>query len=99
MEIIAQVDMKQRIHRNQRLLVLSKMSFEILQVALRRVGEAQGERLWEEANSTLKLVTTQEGRLHLELHDIATVERPPSSEAAVTPLSGFGCGLLLLAAI
>lgn len=74
---IAQVDMRQRIHRNQSLLALSKMSFEILQVALRRVGEAHGERLWEEANSSLKLVTTQEGRLHLELHDITAVERPP----------------------
>ncbi|HEY6959986.1 MAG TPA: glucosyl-3-phosphoglycerate synthase [Candidatus Limnocylindria bacterium] len=78
-DAIAQVDMKQRIHRNQSLLALSKMSFEILQVALRRVGEAHGERLWEEANSSLKLVTTQEGRLHLELHDITAVERPPIS--------------------
>ena len=76
---IAQVDMKQRIHRNQSLLALSKMSFEILQVALRRVGEAHGERLWEEANSSLKLVTTQEGRLHLELHDITAMERPAIS--------------------
>ena len=77
LDAIAQVDMKQRIHRNQTLLALSKMSFEILQVALRRVGEAHGERLWEEANSSLKLITTQEGRLHLELHDIGANERPP----------------------
>lgn len=74
---IAQVDMKQRIHRNQSLYALSKMSFEILQVALRRVGEARGERLWEDANSTMKLITPENGRLHLELHDITTVERPP----------------------
>jgi glucosyl-3-phosphoglycerate synthase len=74
---IAQVDMKQRIHRNQSLYALSKMSFEILQVALRRVGEARGERLWEDANSTMKLITPEDGRLHLELHDITTVERPP----------------------
>jgi nucleotide-binding universal stress UspA family protein len=77
LDAIAQVDMRQRIHRNQTLLALSKMSFEILQVALRRVGEAHGERLWEEANSSLKLITTQEGRLHLELHDIGANERPP----------------------
>jgi nucleotide-binding universal stress UspA family protein len=77
LDAIAQVDMKQRIHRNQTLLALSKMSFEILQVALRRVGEAHGERLWEEANSSLKLITTQGGRLHLELHDIGANERPP----------------------
>jgi len=76
LDAIAQVDMKQRIHRNQSLLALSKMSFEILQVALRRVGEAHGERLWEEANSSLKLITAQNGRLHLELHDIGANERP-----------------------
>lgn len=75
---IAQVDMKQRIHRNQSLLALSKMSFEILQVALKRVGEAHGQRLWEEANATIKLITPQEGgRLHLEMHDISATERPP----------------------
>jgi nucleotide-binding universal stress UspA family protein len=75
---IAQVDMKQRIHRNQELLALSKMSFEILQVALKRVGEAHGQRLWEEANATIKLITPQEdGRLHLEMHDIIATERPP----------------------
>jgi glucosyl-3-phosphoglycerate synthase len=75
---IAQVDMRQRIHRNQTLLALSKMSFEILQVALRRVGEAHGERLWDEANSSIKLITPEEGgKLHLEMHDIIATERPP----------------------
>jgi nucleotide-binding universal stress UspA family protein len=78
LDAIAQVDMRQRIHRNQSLLALSKMSFEILQVALRRVGEGHGMRLWEEANSTIKLITPQVGgRLHLEMHDISATERPP----------------------
>ncbi len=77
LDAIAQVDMKQRVHRNQSLLSLSKMSFEILQVALRRVGESHGERFVEEANSTLKLVTPQGGRLHLEVYDIGVTERPP----------------------
>lgn len=75
---IAQVDMKQRIHRNQSLYALSKMSFEILQVVLKRVGESHGERLWEDANSTIKLIAPGPGgRLHLEVQDIAAVERPP----------------------
>ncbi|MBI2773513.1 MAG: glucosyl-3-phosphoglycerate synthase [Chloroflexi bacterium] len=74
---IAQVDMKTRIHRNQDLYALSKQSFEILQVALRRIGEARGERLWEDANSTMKLIRPRNGRLRLELHDIVSVERPP----------------------
>ena len=80
---IAQVDMKQRIHRNQDLLALSKMSFEILQVALKRVGEAHGQRLWEDANATIKLITSQEGgRLHLEMHEVIANERPPMATIA-----------------
>jgi glucosyl-3-phosphoglycerate synthase len=74
---IAQVDMKQRIHRNQSLYSLSKMSFEILQVALKRVAESRGVS-WEESNSTLKLISpASDGGFHLALEDIAPVERPP----------------------
>ncbi|CAN5127685.1 hypothetical protein BH18CHL2_BH18CHL2_03920 [soil metagenome] len=76
---IAQVDMKQRIHRNQSLYSLSKMSFEILQVALRRVGEARGVR-WEDANSTMKLILPAvTGGFQLTLEDIESRERPPIS--------------------
>jgi glucosyl-3-phosphoglycerate synthase len=75
---IAQVDMKQRIHRNQSLYDLSKMSFEILQVALKRVGDAHSTNLLEEANFTMKLIAgAGGGKLHLEVHDIVDVERPP----------------------
>ena len=73
---IGQVDMKQRIHRNQSLYALSKMSFEVLQVATKRLGEAHGTDLLEEANFTMKLITAQGGKLHLEMHDIIDVERP-----------------------
>lgn len=74
---IGQVDMKQRIHRNQSLYNLSKMSFEVLQVAIKRVGEAHGTNLLEEANFTMKLIAAGGGKLHLEMHDIIDVERPP----------------------
>ena len=74
---IAQVDMKQRIHRNQDLYALSKQAFEILQVAMKRVGEAHGERLWEDANATMKLIRPANGGLHLDVHDVPSVERPP----------------------
>ncbi|GAC1462470.1 MAG: hypothetical protein NVSMB8_14220 [Candidatus Limnocylindrales bacterium] len=74
---IAQVDMKQRIHRNQSLLALSKMAFEILQVAMKRAAGGQGERLLDEANSTMKLISAETAGFHLELQDIITVERPP----------------------
>lgn len=76
-QAIAQVDMKQRIHRNQSLYSLSKMSFEILQVALKRVGEARGVR-YEDANSTMKLILPgDDGRLQLTLEDLVPIERPP----------------------
>ncbi|HEV8535620.1 MAG TPA: glucosyl-3-phosphoglycerate synthase [Candidatus Limnocylindria bacterium] len=74
---IGQVDMKQRIHRNQSLYDLSKMSFEVLQVAMKRVGEAHGTNLLEEANFTMKLIAAGGGKFHLEMHDIVDVERPP----------------------
>ena len=74
---IAQVDMKQRIHRNQSLMALSKMAFEILQVAIKRAAAGQGERLLDEANSTMKLISAESAGFHLELQDITTVERPP----------------------
>jgi nucleotide-binding universal stress UspA family protein len=79
---IGQVDMKQRIHRNQSLYDLSKMSFEVLQVAIKRLGETHGTNLLEEANFTMKLIAARDGKLHLEMHDIIDVERPPIATIA-----------------
>ncbi len=74
---IAQVDMKQRIHRNQSLLALSMMSFEILQVAMKRLGDGRGERLLDDANLTMKLISPTAEGFHLEVQDVSIVERPP----------------------
>ncbi|MEP7004207.1 MAG: glucosyl-3-phosphoglycerate synthase [Chloroflexota bacterium] len=74
---IAQVDMKQRIHRNQSLLALTKMSFEILQVAMKRLGDARGESLLDDANLTMKLISPTAEGFHLEVQDVSIVERPP----------------------
>ena len=77
LDAIAQTDMKQRIHRNQSLLALSKMSFALLQVALKRVGESAGRPIWEEANSSLKLIRGERGRYRLDVQEIVEIERPP----------------------
>jgi glucosyl-3-phosphoglycerate synthase len=74
---ISQVDMKQRIHRNQSLLALTKMSFEILQVAMKRLGDARGENLLDDANLTMKLISPTVEGFHLEVQDVSIVERPP----------------------
>src|SRR5439155_65028 len=44
-----------------------------------RIGEAQNTNLLEEANFTMKLIAASGGKLHLEMHDIIDVERPPIS--------------------
>ncbi|HKW78582.1 MAG TPA: glucosyl-3-phosphoglycerate synthase [Candidatus Limnocylindria bacterium] len=77
LDAIAQTDMKQRIHRNQSLLALSQMSFALLQVALKRVGESTGRAIWEEANSSLKLIREDRGRYRLAVQEIVELERPP----------------------
>ena len=74
---MSQVDMKQRIHRNQSLLALSKMSFEILQVAMQRLGDGRGERLLDDANLTMKLISPTAEGFHLEVQDVSVIERPP----------------------
>ncbi len=51
------------------------MAIEILQVEMRRVGEARAERLWEDANSTMTLIRPDNGGLHLDVHHSAAVER------------------------
>ena len=75
---LAQVDLQQRIHRNQELLPLSKMSFAIAQVVIRRLEQRQRVHLLEPVNQNLKLIryAEQEG-FHLELREIRDHERPP----------------------
>jgi len=72
--------MKQRIHRNQSLYDLSKMSFEVLQVAMKRWRGAR-TNLLEEANFTMKLMRPAR-QAPLEVHDIIDVERPPMATIA-----------------
>ena len=77
LKAISQVDMKQRIHRNQSLLALSMTSFEIMQVAMKRLGDGRGERLLDDANLTMKLISASAEGFHLEVQDIGVTERPP----------------------
>jgi glucosyl-3-phosphoglycerate synthase len=74
---LAQVDLQQRIHRNQELLPLSKMSFAIAQVVLRRLEQRQRVRLLEPVNQNMKLIryAADEG-FHLEVREIRDHERP-----------------------
>jgi glycosyltransferase involved in cell wall biosynthesis/nucleotide-binding universal stress UspA family protein len=74
---IAQVDLQERIHHNQPLESLSKMSFAIIQTVVRRIEKRYGSKLLEDVNKTMKLIRYDQQRLLLDVEEIAEMERPP----------------------
>jgi glucosyl-3-phosphoglycerate synthase len=77
LEGLGQVDLERRIHRNQELEGLSRMSFVILQAVMKRLEERRQTRLFAELGSTMKLPRSGHGELSLEVIDLADFERPP----------------------
>jgi nucleotide-binding universal stress UspA family protein len=76
-EGLGQVDLERRVHRNQELEGLSRMSFVILQAVMKRLEERRKARLFAEMGSTMKLPRSGRGRLSLEVIELADQERPP----------------------
>jgi glycosyltransferase involved in cell wall biosynthesis len=74
---IAQVDLKERIHHNQDLEALSKMSFTIIQAVIRKLERRFNASVLEEVNKTMKLIHYDEGNYFLDVEDVAESERPP----------------------
>ena len=74
---IAQVDLEERIHRNQSLPALSQMSFAIIQVFIQRLEEKNMIRILEEVNRSMKLIKHQRQTYALEVKEIQEHERPP----------------------
>ena len=74
---IAQVDLQERIHHNQPLEALSKMSFTIIQTVFRKLGRRYDRNFIDDMNRTMKLIRYEPGRFFLEVDEIAEQERPP----------------------
>ncbi|MEO6349384.1 MAG: glucosyl-3-phosphoglycerate synthase [Candidatus Limnocylindrales bacterium] len=74
---LGQVDLDIRVHRNQELEGLSRMSFVILQAVMKRLEERHKARLFAELGSTMKLPRSGPGKLSLEVTELADQERPP----------------------
>ncbi|MBI5030960.1 MAG: glucosyl-3-phosphoglycerate synthase [Chloroflexi bacterium] len=74
---IGQVDLEERIHRNQSLMALSKMSFEIIQVFMQRIGRARRVNLVNDMNKSMKLIRQARTQFQLDVTDIRAFERPP----------------------
>ena len=77
---IAQVDLLERVHHNQSLEALSKMSFQIHQAVMRRLENRYGQRILEDVNKTMKLIRFEGGNYYLEVEEVAERERPPMIE-------------------
>jgi glycosyltransferase involved in cell wall biosynthesis/nucleotide-binding universal stress UspA family protein len=82
---IAQVDLLERIHHNQPLEALSKMSFIILQAFLRKLEKRYGVRMVEDVNKSMKLVREVSGTYSLDVEEIIETERPPMLEIPAYP--------------
>ncbi len=74
---LGQVDLDIRIHRNQELEGLSRMSFVILQAVMKRLAERRKARLFADLGSSIKLPRSGLNTLSLEVIELADQERPP----------------------
>ncbi len=81
---IAQVDLEQRVHRNQPLSALSRMSFTILQTVIGRVERQHRIELISELNRSMKSIVHTRDQFHLEVRRIEDSERPPMAEILAT---------------
>jgi glucosyl-3-phosphoglycerate synthase len=77
---LAQVDLLDRIHHNQSLTALSRMSFAIIQTVIRRIDRRYGVQLLQDTNRSMKLIQAEEQRYFLEVEEIAERERPPIAD-------------------
>jgi glucosyl-3-phosphoglycerate synthase len=77
LDAIAQADLEMRVHRNQPLEGLSKMSFAILQVLVARLESHYGVQLLDRANRSMKTIIYEPERFALEINAISDIERPP----------------------
>jgi len=74
---IAQVDLLERVHHNQPLEALSKMSFAIIQAVMRKLERRLGQALLDDVNKTMKLIRHDHSGYYLDVEEIAEKERPP----------------------
>jgi glucosyl-3-phosphoglycerate synthase len=77
---IAQVDLQERIHHNQPLEALGKMSFAIIQAVIRKLEIKYGQGILENINKTMKMIRYEQDRFFLDVEEIAEGERPPMIE-------------------
>jgi hypothetical protein len=81
-DAIAQVDLERRVHRNRDLADLSRMSFAVLQTAMRRLVSSGRLELHSRMDLGLYLFDALEGAYRMEPSLIDVRERPPAVSVA-----------------
>ncbi|CAN5878336.1 glucosyl-3-phosphoglycerate synthase [soil metagenome] len=81
-DAIAQVDLSTRVHRNQSLEALSRMAFGILQVALRRLSDAERAHFTAAVPTGYTQFYRDVSAIATETHDLPVVERPAHATRA-----------------
>lgn len=74
---ISQVDLRERVHHNQPLDALGKMSFAIIQAVMHKLERRQDRAILENISMSMKLIRYGRRGYFLELEDIVEEERPP----------------------
>jgi len=77
---LAQVNLLERVHHNQPLEALSRMSFVIAQAVFHKLQRRHGQPILDDVNRTIKSVRYEGGRYHLAVHEMAELERPPMQD-------------------
>jgi len=77
---IGQVDLMERIHYNQSLEKLSKMSFTIIQTFFNKLERRYGHEMLQDVNRTMKRVRQEMGHLYLQVEEVVEEQRPPMVE-------------------
>lgn len=72
---IAQVDLLERIHHNQHLEALSKMSFAIIQTVMRKLEKRFGRAVLEDVNRSMKLIRHDSKGYFLDVEEIAELNK------------------------
>ncbi len=80
LQSIVQVDLKERIHHNQSLESLSKMSFTIIQAVIHKLERRYDRDFLDEVNKSMKLIRYEPGHFYLDVERISEQERPPMIE-------------------
>jgi glucosyl-3-phosphoglycerate synthase len=80
LDAIAQVDLEERVHRNQDMQALSRMSFALLQVFMEHLRERNQLTTDLVMERTMKLLRVEGDHFYLEETDINEMKRPPMIE-------------------